>query len=291
MAALGLATLAPLPQARAEAPPPPLPVVTQGLALGALRLDILRQPIALADSAALEAWRTRVWEGPAEGVSCARVAERPRVLLCLFARSTAISALFARATWFAEQPGAHLAPAAAVADPFRVTPPLALRGADLRARDLIAFAEAAMAACHAGAELVCPTAAEKAFLTQVALPFARADARAVFLAAGAGPGAWGTLSHEWLHGLFFTTPALRIAVYRYWREALSPIERQGVTTILGRLYDSDRLPLLVNEFQAHLLQCAPTALLTDLVGEHRAPLRALLERAGVSPLPDCAGQP
>lgn len=276
------------PSWQAEAPPDPGPAGSAKGWADLPRVTLTRAPIDLTDGAALHAWRAAVAAGPAWGVSCAPTRHHPRVVLCLTGRTAWISGLFGRATWFAEQRGQPLAPAAAVADPQRVAPPHAIRGADLPVRAYLAFAAAAGAACAGGRAAVCLTPAERVILTDLIAPLAADGPGRVVLVAGAGPGAWATLSHEWLHGLFFADPGYRRAVFAYWNQRLTAGERAAVVTILGRIYNRFDLSLLVNEFQAHVLQCHPGPVLDQLAEEHAAPLRARLEDSGHGPLPPCA---
>ena len=62
------------------------------------------------------------------------------------------------------------------------------------------------------------------------------------------------LAHEALHGLYFTHPAYREQVLALWQR-LSPDEQLFWQLLLAAVgYDTDYQPLVVNEFQAYLLQ-------------------------------------
>jgi hypothetical protein len=62
------------------------------------------------------------------------------------------------------------------------------------------------------------------------------------------------LTHESFHGIFFTSAAYRDLCFRLW-DSLAPEERQFYRSFLDSLgYGSDDGFLLVNEFQAYLMQ-------------------------------------
>ena len=61
------------------------------------------------------------------------------------------------------------------------------------------------------------------------------------------------LAHEMLHGIFYSVPAFRDAIYSYWQRLL-PFERRAWQELLHSLsYNPSDRYLMVNEFHAYLL--------------------------------------
>ncbi len=68
------------------------------------------------------------------------------------------------------------------------------------------------------------------------------------------------LVHEAIHGVFYEEPAFRDAAFGYWDDELSPRERAYWMDFLSWMtYSPDDRYLMVNEFQAYLLQQRQTA--------------------------------
>jgi hypothetical protein len=63
------------------------------------------------------------------------------------------------------------------------------------------------------------------------------------------------ITHEAMHGVFYSDPEFRDGVFQVWREQLTEREREYWRSYLGhRTYDPADEYLIVNEFQAYLLQ-------------------------------------
>ncbi|ABC23956.1 hypothetical protein [Rhodospirillum rubrum] len=251
-------------------------------------LAFLPAPAALSlfDRPGFEGWRATVAAASWTGLSCARPVEMPAVVLCLFANSSMITGVLGRASVFAERSHGAVIDAR-LAEPFAARPPVAIRGADLPAATIAAFAAKAARLCAGDEPAACPKAEERAFYDAIVRPALAEDPQSVILAAGAGPGARATLSHELAHGRYFTDATTRAVVARYWREEMSENQRAMIRDILGRIYLAVDEALLINEFQAHVLQCPADSGMTPIAEIHRAPLTQALDAAGAPPLPAC----
>ncbi len=92
------------------------------------------------------------------------------------------------------------------------------------------------------------------------------------------------LTHEGFHGVFFTSPEYRADCFKIW-DSLSPTEQSFWRLFLSsRDYDSANPYLVVNEFQAYLMQQT----LDTVSSRYNGPVVASLERAfpGEAPLLD-----
>jgi hypothetical protein len=67
------------------------------------------------------------------------------------------------------------------------------------------------------------------------------------------------LRHEYSHGRYYTSPTYREHCRRFWREALTTLQRESMRAYLARLgYDRSNEDLMVNEAQALLMHTPDT---------------------------------
>jgi hypothetical protein len=97
----------------------------------------------------------------------------------------------------------------------------------------------------------------------------------------------GILRHELSHGEFFSNPAYAEYVRNFWLTELTPEEKAGVRTFLGKdEYDVSVEQLMYNEMQAYLMFTRePSLFRPDMVGMTQGRLSVLQDRflAGMPP--------
>ncbi len=278
--ALAVAVLLAALPARAQAPLPPPPAEAPFV------LTLRDAPTPLT---ALPQWQEAALANGWQGIDCGWLQEMRNVTLCLFGRADIIALVFGRVTAWVEQPGFPVVPASAVSVPFETRPPVAVNGANLTGRDILAFAEVVQAACASGEEEACFTDWERPFFERFLLPAARRTPDMAIIAAGAAPGQEGTLSHELLHGLFYSDHAMQTATWFMWTQVLGPDARRGITASLGQVYKPHDLTILVNEFQAHMLDCKNAPLMRRWRERYGAAFHAVLADWGVTVPLGCGG--
>ena len=111
------------------------------------------------------------------------------------------------------------------------------------------------------------------------------------------------LRHELYHDQFFGSEVMRDAVAAFWDQAVSVEDRGNIKKILSPLYNTADQYLVLNEFQAMMLE-GPGSLLGnvrsqryyagqypeafgDYVAKYRAPLLKILEEKGIRPVETC----
>jgi hypothetical protein len=94
------------------------------------------------------------------------------------------------------------------------------------------------------------------------------------------------VSHEIIHGQYFTNPTFREIVHEFWRNEVKPEHREEVKRILGELnYDHKNEDLMKNEFAAYVLQSATEySRLECMIPLYRLGLMDKLETAGIHPV-------
>jgi hypothetical protein len=91
------------------------------------------------------------------------------------------------------------------------------------------------------------------------------------------------LSHEILHAQYFLNPAFRKAVREFWQD-IPTEERAGIRETIGKAYNIVDDGLVMDEFQAYLLQAkADRDLLRGFI-RYREPLFSKLRESAVSPI-------
>ncbi|MDB5036680.1 MAG: hypothetical protein JWQ35_208 [Bacteriovoracaceae bacterium] len=94
------------------------------------------------------------------------------------------------------------------------------------------------------------------------------------------------VSHEIIHGQYFTNPKFREIVHAFWHNDVTAEHREEIKKILGELnYDPKNEDLMKNEFAAYVLQSATEySRLECMIPLYRLGLMSKLETAGIHPL-------
>lgn len=81
------------------------------------------------------------------------------------------------------------------------------------------------------------------------------------------------VTHEIHHAQFYLSPPLRQAVSEFWNSEISAEDRALMRSILGNVYNRQNEALMIDEFQAYMLQeDAEHALLSQFVGKFKSAL-------------------
>jgi len=114
----------------------------------------------------------------------------------------------------------------------------------------------------------------------------RGDAFSLIALSVQTPGdSKATLVHEIQHATFNLNPAVSATVHAFWTTTVTGADRAAIREALGAIYNADNEEVMIDEFQAYLLQQgAETSLLGAFTGKYKAPLLAALkEQAGYVP--------
>lgn len=249
-----------------------------------LRAEIVNHP-GVSQGADLDAWITKVAASPSgQRADCSTLKEVQSVSLCIYSSDAMFKAL-ARANLWAEGSGkeypqkvlyAHDSPAVA-----KVARNIA--GMDLKGRDLVAFYQAAQAACPTNKNM-CLSAEEKELFTSLILPGVAKNPNFVLITGTTTMGvrpAKMIVDHEIYHARYFASPQYRAIVEKHWN-ALSDEQRQIWIRFLSNSYDTNDLDLVRNEFQAYSLDIA-RPLTGSPAGPWAQKLREDLYAAGLIP--------
>jgi len=282
----------------AVAPPPPVPIdatpawhscLVDGKSpcLSAAPISVRHGVLAWSD------WLTGFGDArePADETECRWVAELPNVLLCASHDQSAMNGMLERAGIFIE--GLQVKAGTIVkrdSDVF-VSNAYAIGGYDLLKRhpsgkhlDLITYFAALDRECAKDREL-CADAPEQAM--RQLLERAWTNRSAFVLVTFACRGSVRddkVISHELLHGQYFTDPAYRAVIDDYWVK-LSDSDRADVRALLGRVYDGADDELMRNELQAYaLMSGAESTVFKAIVPRHRQPLLDLLHARHIEPI-------
>lgn len=229
--------------------PPPIMGPPFSLMPDAMSADRPDQMLTWGEWVGLQHWKR---------YECAALSDHPGVAVCLFAHSYEMNRIFANAVARIEAP-AH-------ADGDRN-----ITGIDLRLDDLERYWER-------GGGLN----AEQDYFRQVVLPQLRHSlgARAVI---ATGWGNQSTLEHELLHARYFSDPAYVAAVTEFWQDRISAPDRDRFRAELAVKYNGSDQDLIINEFQAYVLQSNPSNWLLEARRLYRTDLLRHLETKGLSP--------
>jgi hypothetical protein len=220
---------------------------------------------------------------PAPGISYVEVAELkelPGTYVLLFNGSRFMNSALDRASLYIEK-GELLSDAQVVAGEEDSG------GHNLRAEDVLQFWDK----YQAQKEPAGPSSSEDAAYLQieqdlwhnVILPLARENPNAVFLAASVDGGAGEVLTHELVHAQYVTQPEFRDVVEQFWHEQVSEEDKADVRDALSASYDVSNEELVMNEFQAYLLQRGnEDRELKAFVAKYEQPLRDALAARGVA---------
>jgi|CXWL01.1.fsa_nt_gi hypothetical protein len=159
-------------------------------------------------------------------------------------------------------------------------------GHDLRGRDLLRFWDAFQKAKPS----MTTTPRDRAQIAveegwwKWLLPTLRKLPDMVLLGVSVGREMQGVIAHEILHLQFFTDPRIRPVVERFWDEKVSAADKAAIKQQLAPNYNVEDRELLVNEFQAYMLQDSAQYYELGLFLNYREPLRAALAAVGVTPV-------
>jgi len=228
---------------------------------------------------------------PNDETECRWVAELPSVLLCASYDKSAMNAMLTRASIFIE--GLQVAAGTVVARDSGVyrSNVSSIGGFDLLKRhpsgkhpDLVSYYAALDRAC-AKDRALCADAPEQAIREVLERAWADKPAFVVvtFACRGTVPDDM-VISHELLHGQYFTDPAFRAVIDDYWA-SLAERDRAAVRELLGRLYDAHDDELMRNELQAYaLMSGAESTVFSAVVDPHRAALLDALRARHIEPI-------
>lgn len=90
------------------------------------------------------------------------------------------------------------------------------------------------------------------------------------------------VTHEIFHARYFLDPVYSETVNRFWRESVTAADRKNITDVVGQAYNVDQEELVIDEFQAYLLQSeAEKDRMKNFVASYRQKLERTLASAGV----------
>jgi hypothetical protein len=211
-------------------------------------------------------WNT---EKSNEGTECKHISDIPGTYVCLMDFSDMI-ATFARASFFVEQAPQHtLVGEKDLA--FQHSPPVTSYGGhDLNSQDLLTFFSASKKACKKN-HAYCLNSHETFLRHLVAKAKSRGFEKSVIIGIAAT-----SISHELRHARYFLNEGYRKTVNEFWNTVVSPEDRQLITQRLGVIYDANNTDLIINEFQAYLLQDGMPGGRVRYFTKYRAPLMMAL---------------
>ncbi len=223
---------------------------------------------------------------------CRETVEISNTILCHFNNKEEMGYALARASCFIEGSfcGHGKGTIIGFTDPGFRTALLSINGFDLKGSDLLQFYEAAKKKCEESkSDNFCLNHFEKALFEEKILPWASAVPEYVLItfARFSGEQWYKSLLHEIMHAQYFQGKKYREVVELYWRAELKEEERARIREALLVAYDPKDEFLMINEFQAYLLQTGaeePASLLHRFVPAHRSRLMNKLKAAGVKPI-------
>jgi len=282
------------------APPPPKPApIDAPLAWRSCLLDgkspcLSPAPISVRHGVlAWSDWLTSFGDARdgSDATECRWVAELPDVLLCASYEMSAMNAMLERAGIFIE--GLQVKAGTIVkrdSDVFQSNA-FSIGGYDLLKRhpsgkhlDLVTYFSALDRACAQDREL-CADAREQAMRELLERAWANKPAFVVVTFACHGSVRDDkVISHELLHGQYFTDPTFRAVIDDYWAKLPEP-DRADIRDTLGRVYDGADEELMRNELQAYaLMSGAETTVFKMVVPRHRQRLLDALRARHVEPI-------
>ena len=94
----------------------------------------------------------------------------------------------------------------------------------------------------------------------------------------------GVIAHEILHLQFFTDSRIKPVAEKFWDEKVSAEDKAAIKQKLAPNYNVEDRELLVNEFQAYMLQASAEYYELGNFLKYRDALRAAMAAVGVSPI-------
>jgi hypothetical protein len=264
---------------------PPLALPSPVVATRELDVSFGASAVAVARPGGLRALVDEAASAGFARIACAEVAEIRGAVLCLFKDVVVGNLAFYRAaTWIegtrTAGPRRFLGDYAEYRDVLR-PPARFVDGFDLTGRDLLAYRDAATAACPSDRN-ACLNQTETQLFERLLPRLIHQRPDVVILAAGYGKPA--IVGHELLHAQYFLFAKYRAVVDCYFDRVLDDAERAEVTADLKDEYDVADPFLVRNEFQAYLLQPGETTHLPRLRATLRQELLGILREAGGFPV-------
>lgn len=238
-------------------------------------------PISITAPYAFFDWQAFIArEGP-DYFECAEIIEMPGVVLCLFNQTNFMNGCLSRVLNFTDQwPDWKIPPAKDYRDPYQIPVAYSVKGINLRGRDIRLFHRVATKMCAAGQRQMCLTEIEQTLFSKFLLPLAEPGRGVAVLAVGRDNDT--SISHELLHGQYYTSPRYRQTVAAFW-DAMPEADRHRVLWDFDESFNTENLYVVQNEFQAFVLQGGTPTLLGWAKERHGEALKQALAEAGVPP--------
>lgn len=223
---------------------------------------------------------------------CYETAEIKDTILCHFNNKEDMGYALARASCYIEGSfcGHEKGSIIGFNDPGFRAALLQINGYDLKGSDLIRFYNAVNTKCkESKLEDICPNHFERKLFEEKLLPWATVKPNYVLItfARFNGENWYIALLHEIMHAQYFQVKKYQEIVNNYWNHRVSEKEKAQIRLALSIAYDPKDELLMINEFQAYLLQTGadqPNSLLHKFVPRHRQPLMKDLKKADVEPI-------
>lgn len=258
------------------------------------KIEISKDALAWVRSAEPVARKLRLSATyPQDGYyECRETKEVANTILCHFNNKEEMGYALARASCFIEGSFCSHPRGTVIGfnDPGFRTALLSINGFDLKGSDLITFYKAAVQKCaETKSDEFCLNHFEKKFFENMIRPWSEAQPNFVLItfARFSGEHWHKSLVHEIMHAQYFQDLRYREIVENYWKTQLKEKDRIAIRSALSVAYDPKDEFLMINEFQAYLLQAGgeePSSLLHKFVSAHRDRLIKRLEDKGIHPV-------
>jgi len=223
---------------------------------------------------------------------CRETKEIPDTFLCLFNSQEEMGYALSRASCFIEGSfcGHPKGTVVGFSDPGFRAAILQINGYDLKGSDLLRFHKAALKKCEEVKEPdFCLNHYENRAFQDFIIPMATQSPGSVLITfARFSAQPWNqTLVHEIMHAQYFQDKKYSEVVDRFWKNELTETDRENIRKALSKAYDPKDEHLMINEFQAYILQTdaqAPAALLRDFVPRYRSRMMKKMSEAGIRPI-------
>ncbi len=239
----------------------------------------------------IKAWGIKVFSGDrlAQGfISCRPVSELPgKTFACLsVGRSSHLAAVLGPASIFAE--GNLGYSRGTLID--RTKPDFISKlnhsdvgGYNLKGEDLREFIKQSKVSCDGGNVGHCLSEAESSFFGSIEESLQSESFNliaVVFFPMTMGDSYISVLNHESLHVIYFRDDEYRTKVEKFWEEVVTADDKKAILEILKSGYDIQSEYVVINEFQAYILQQdSEQSLLSAFVTKYKDKLSAALSFA------------
>lgn len=187
---------------------------------------------------------------------CRETEEVPGAVLCLSFERSEMNKLFTRASIFSE--GSQLAPTGSLVSyndkAFKIFSQLPA-GHDIPAEQLVKYKGLVNEKCLLKKDY-CSSLAEALLFRDVVNPLLKKKGMnfaVISFSVINSYSASSVVSHEMRHAQFFTDDGFRNAVTNYWNHQLNEQERVAIRKKLSLAYDDKNETVMINEFQAYIL--------------------------------------